>query len=425
MSLPSQTTTPSTSALTIPPTWIDRGRIPCLDGLRALAILLVVYSHGHYPGDRFPLVHMLKGRCGFLGVQIFFVLSGFLITTLMLREVERTGRVHLGHFYLRRALRIIPVYATYLLLLAILDACGAARFDGRQWLAAATYTVNFLPSPLPSAMSHLWSLCVEEHFYLIWPLLMALLPPRWCVRAIPVCLAMSFLIRWFLLTRSYGSIDLLTFTRIDDIAVGCGLAYLARSEFARRCLDRFVTFRRLTLLFGLFVASQVCLSRAVGSILLPSSLLPFGIALANDINTLTIAVLMWAGVNNSGSFWHRLLNHPAPVYLGVLSYSIYLWHVLLCEREEPAWLCAFPQNLFFIFVAATLSYRSIEAPFLAWKDRFAGGRSPEHLDGFRIGRLVGGTRAKIEAMNDSVGKSDDGIIGQRTQPERDRRTIET
>jgi peptidoglycan/LPS O-acetylase OafA/YrhL len=347
-------------------------------------------------------------------VQIFFVLSGFLITTLMLREVERTGRVVLGQFYLRRALRIIPVYATYLFLLAILDACGAARFNGRQWLAAATYTVNFLPPPLPLAMSHLWSLCVEEHFYLLWPLLMALLPARWCVRAIPVCLAMSFLARWILLTCSYGSIDLLTFTRIDDIAVGCGLAYIARSSTARSCLDQFVSFRRLALLFALFAASQVCLSRAVGSSLLPSALLPVGIALANDVNTLTIAVFMWAVVNHSGGFWHRLLNHPVPVHLGVLSYSIYLWHVLLCEREEPDWLCSFPQNLLFVFVAATLSYRCIEAPFLAWKDRFAGEPTASKLDGFRIGRLIGGTCPMVEAMHGAVDKSDDGIIGQRT-----------
>src|SRR5262249_25513818 len=227
MSLPFQSSTPSTPFPNLPLTWLDRGRIPCLDGLRALAILLVIYAHGHYPGDRLPFVPMLKGRCGFLGVQIFFVLSGFLIPTLMLREVQRTGRVHLGHFYLRRALRIIPVYATYLILLAILDACGIVRLGGQQWLAAATYTVNFLPRPLPWAMSHLWSLCVEEHFYLLWPLLMTLLPPRWCVRAIPACLVLAFLARWILLAVSDAPIDLLTFTRIDDIAVGCGLAYLS------------------------------------------------------------------------------------------------------------------------------------------------------------------------------------------------------
>src|SRR5215471_6424170 len=75
----------------IPPTWLNGGRIPCLDGLRAVAILLVIYAHGHFPGDSLSPLRTLKGRCGFLGVKLFFVLSGFLIPLLMLREVRRRG----------------------------------------------------------------------------------------------------------------------------------------------------------------------------------------------------------------------------------------------------------------------------------------------------------------------------------------------
>jgi peptidoglycan/LPS O-acetylase OafA/YrhL len=252
-----------------------------------------------------------------------------------------------------------------------------------------------------------------------------MLPPRWCVRAIPTCLALSFLARWILLAVSDASIDLLTFTRIDDIAVGCGLAYLSRSPASRRWLDGFVSFRRLTLLLVLFAASQICLSRTAGSALLPPPALHFGLALANDINTLTIAALMWAVLNHPCGFGHRLLNHPAAAHLGVLSYSIYLWHVLFTTREDPAWLCSFPQNLLFIFVAATLSYRWIESPFLAWKERLAGDRPAGVLDGFRIGRLLGGPRPPVEAVDAPVGKSDDGIIGQCAQAQGDHRIIQT
>lgn len=376
MSLPLHPSKLSPPIPNLPPPWLDRGRIPCLDGLRALAILLVIYAHGHFPGDRFLPIPMLKGRCGFLGVQIFFVLSGFLITTLMLREIQRSGRVHLGHFYLRRALRIVPVYAAYLLVLAVLDVCGMVHLQDRHWLAAATYTVNFLPRPLPMAISHLWSLCVEEHFYLLWPLLMALLPPRWCFRAIPACLALAFAIRWALLAYSQAAVDLLTFTRIDDIAVGCGLAYLARSPAARRWLHWLTSPRRLVLIFLLFAASQVCLSRKIGSSVLPPSVLPLGLALSNDVNVLTITVLMWAVLARPHSFCGRLLNHRAAVHLGVLSYSIYLWHALFLMREEPAWIFSFPQDLLFIFVAATMSYRWIEKPFLSWKDRLSNEAMP-------------------------------------------------
>jgi peptidoglycan/LPS O-acetylase OafA/YrhL len=368
---PSHQATCPASIPIAPPTWLDRGRIPCLDGLRAMAILLVIFAHSSFPGDHWLPLRALRGRCGFLGVQLFFVLSGFLITTLMLREVQRRGRVHLGHFYLRRALRILPVYTVYLLLLAILTGCGWERFDGRHWLAAATYTVNFLPAPLPSLMSHLWSLCVEEHFYLLWPLLMAVLPLRWCLRAIPACLVMAFLLRWILLAYPGVPIDLLTFTRIDDIAVGCGLAFLAREPAWRRRLDGLITPGRLVLLLLVFAVSQVCFSRVIGPSLLPPILLRLGLALANDLNSLTIAVLMWAVLTRPSGLWGRLLNQPAAVGLGVLSYSIYLWHLLLCEREGPAWLSSFPQNLLGIFLIALLSYRLIEKPFLTWKDRLA------------------------------------------------------
>jgi peptidoglycan/LPS O-acetylase OafA/YrhL len=356
-----------------------------------VAILLVLYAHGAFPGDDFLPLRALKGRCGFLGVQLFFVLSGFLITTLMLREVQRTGRVHLGHFYLRRALRILPVYTVYLLLLAILDACGVTHFSGRQWLSAATYTVNFLPSSLPHLMSHLWSLCVEEHFYLLWPLLMALLPRQWCVRAVPVCLATAFLLRWLLLAWPGVAIDLLTCTRIDDIAVGCGLAFLARDPVWRRRLDRCAAPSFFVLLALVFAASQLCFSRVLGTGLLPPAALRLGLALANDINSLTIAVAMWAVLTHPTGFFGRLLNRPAAVWLGVLSYSIYLWHILFCSATGPAWLHAFPQNLVFALLVAMLSYRWIEKPFLDWKDRLAVERpvGELHPAGNRRDRLLG------------------------------------
>ena len=187
------------------PAWLAGGRIPSLDGLHALAILLVIFAHSNFPGDHLLPLRMLRGRSGFLGVQIFFVLSGFLITTLMLREVRRTGRLHLGHFYLRRALRIVPVYVSYLALVGVLQFFRADHLSGFHWLARATYTVNFLPGSMPGPISHFWSLCVEEHFYLLWPLLMAALPLSSCRRAVPVCLAAVFGLRWFLLAAWPGA----------------------------------------------------------------------------------------------------------------------------------------------------------------------------------------------------------------------------
>jgi peptidoglycan/LPS O-acetylase OafA/YrhL len=398
------------------PAWLAGGRIPGLDGLRALAILLVIFAHSRFPGDDILVFRMLRGRCGFLGVQIFFVLSGFLITTLMLREVQRTGRLHLGYFYLRRALRIVPVYVTYLAFVGLLQAAGFVRIGWGDWLAAATWTVNLMPRSISWAMSHFWSLCVEEHFYLLWPLLMAVLPLHACRRAVPVCLLGVLGMRWLVRIAFPGAaIDLLTFTRIDDIAFGCGLAFVAQDAAWRTRLERINgSGRWLTILLASCLVSQVVFSNVIGSRLLPRIPLAIGIGLANDINAVTIVVLMWFVLTRPGSLWGRPLNHPLMVTLGVLSYSAYLWHVVFCE-QAPSWIGAFPQNLVFIFAAAWCSYRLIEKPFLTLKDRRATALRAtivcDMLDG-KAGAPTGRSRrSRASDARDSVYSADDRPAG--------------
>jgi len=251
-----------------------------------------------------------------------------------------------------------------------LEASSASAVG--DWLTAATWTVNLVPGSTPWPLSHFWSLCVEEHFYLLWPLLMAVLPLHGCRRAVLVGLVGVLGMRWLVLLAFPGAaVDLLTFTRIDDIAFGCGLAFLAHDPVWRARLERIVGSGRCrALVLACFIASQVVFSNVIGARLLPHVPLRIGIGIANDINALTIVALMWFALTRPTGFWGRLLNHPLAVTIGVLSYSAYLWHLLLCERA-PAWMGAFPQNLVFIFAAAWLSYRVIEKPFLSLKDRLA------------------------------------------------------
>src|SRR5262245_2792631 len=248
------------------PSWLGKGRIPSLDGVRALAILLVILSHAHFPWDDLQAWRPLKGRCGFVGVQVFFVLSGFLITTLMLRELDRTGRLSLRQFYLRRVLRIVPAYAAYLVVLALLQGAGLVELSGLSWLSLTTYTVNFLPS-LPPLISHVWSLSVEEHFYLLWPLLMAGCTLSGCRRVVLGCMAGALALRWLVLLAWPGGhgVDVWTFTRIDDIAIGCLLALLAREPGWRVRLDGVASSPwALGALLVASLASQACFSRLVG-----------------------------------------------------------------------------------------------------------------------------------------------------------------
>ena len=357
------------------PPWLHAGRIPSLDGVRAVAALLVVYAHAAMPGHHHVIAHLIKTRCGFLGVQIFFVLSGFLITTLMLREVARTGGLNLRAFYLRRFLRIIPAYAALLLVIAALQAFGRADLNSRDWLAALTYTVNFQMSPLPREIYHAWSLSVEEHFYLLWPLLMATCSLAGCRKAVLGCILGCLVFRWTALLGFDQAparvVDLWTFARMDDIGTGCLLAFLASDPAWRRHLDC-IGGRKL--LLGLVVGSlalnQMLGTRYVGARLLPPAAFRLAAGLSNDINAAGIALLLWAVMRFPTGWVGRLLNTRLACAIGAASYSLYLWHVLF-GREDMAFLDVFPLNVLLMIAAAFASYHLIEKPVLAWKDRWS------------------------------------------------------
>src|SRR5664280_2047254 len=144
---------------------MKQGRIPSLDGLRAVSIIIVVWAHARASSR-------LLGLYAFFGVQIFFVISGYLITSLLLREHERTGTINLRTFYYRRMLRIFPAAYVYILAVAIVFQ------PPLHYLAYAfTYTSCYAGPHGPWMLSHLWSLSVEEQFYLLWPFALLLAFP--------------------------------------------------------------------------------------------------------------------------------------------------------------------------------------------------------------------------------------------------------
>jgi peptidoglycan/LPS O-acetylase OafA/YrhL len=149
----------------------DRSRLFQLDGLRGLAVLLVVVSHIPYSTE---IPEYAKGLTiysyGNLAVRLFFVISGFIVTHLMLKEQQRAGEISLIRFYCRRFLRLAPVYYCYLGILALVALSGFYRDDLTSWLGSLVYLRNYLGSGR-SATIHFWSLSVELQFYLIWPVL--------------------------------------------------------------------------------------------------------------------------------------------------------------------------------------------------------------------------------------------------------------
>ena len=226
----------------MPPPRVPRidGRIPSLDGLRALSISLVLL--GHLAGTRnFPSIPELGNwQLGNLGVRVFFVISGFLITTLLLEESDRTGTVSLRQFYLRRCFRIFPAFYVFCAVLFILEQADVISLRPGDLISAVTYTINY-HHDRAWYTGHLWSLSVEEQFYLIWPAILLFAGVRgglWVAAlamliAPPLRLVMGF---WPALRPGIGE----TFPSVADaLATGCVLAGL------RPWLSRFPAWNKL------------------------------------------------------------------------------------------------------------------------------------------------------------------------------------
>jgi peptidoglycan/LPS O-acetylase OafA/YrhL len=353
---------------------LGAGRIPSIDGLRALAVGLVLLAHAcqtrGFPGGA---TLQRAAKQGAIGVEVFFVISGFLITTLMLREVERTGGVSIAAFYARRALRIMPAYLAYMSTIAVLNAAGYLEIEGRDWVAAATYTVNFLHRPTWE-VGHVWSLSIEEHFYLFWPIVVAVGGPRWAWRTGVGMVGGCFLGRWavmLLLPRYTPMAELWTFTRLDTIACGSLLALLAWDPNWRPKLDRMCSKRSTVLLAVVGLGTSLSLSCVSAR---------FSVGVAYSLNASLICILLWAAVRSPASWAGRLLNHRIAVIFGLGSYSLYLWQQIFLRPGKGGIAYAFPQNLIFACGVAALSWLLIEKPFLLLKSR---------LQGFGSGRPAG------------------------------------
>ena len=151
-------------------------RISSLDGLRAVSILLVVGAHSISP-DRYPTAFSLFGHLGNTGVRVFFLISGFLITSLLLKEHAASGSISLPKFYMRRVIRIFPAFYVYVGVLALLAWIGRIQLLPGDMLHSLTYTMNY-HHERSWYVNHLWSLSVEEQFYLLWPAALLIAGPR-------------------------------------------------------------------------------------------------------------------------------------------------------------------------------------------------------------------------------------------------------
>jgi peptidoglycan/LPS O-acetylase OafA/YrhL len=353
---------------------LDTAYVASLDGLRAIAIIGVFGVHAGVPGM----------RLGWLGVDLFFVLSGFLITSLLLQEYRRTSRISLAKFWSRRFLRLMPaywLYASFITVLVVVLRFGWLSNHGGwtpQALIASIwlYFSNYLPAggiwEHQELTIHLWSLAIEEQFYLVWPILCAFLLPRgWLERFAWVLVAATLV----------GLVSLqntkLLYGRGFSIVIGCAVASsLARSQQAQRYFAM-PTRRALIMLMCILpivLATQFCTPKYAEEAAIRRWLLP----LLCPAFALFIGML-WYGPHTAIHGW---LAWRPMVYLGKISYGIYLyhmiahwltWNVLLAEIEYwNRWLKYGLRMTLYATLSvgiASLSYRFIERPFLALKAR--------------------------------------------------------
>lgn len=327
----------------------SRPQWPGLDGLRAVAVLLVV---GYHADQTF-------GN-GYLGVDVFFVLSGFLITTLLLREVDTAGRISIGAFYVRRALRLYP--ALVVLCVAVFGVAVVLQEHPVQVGAGAVASLAYVANIWEYSghdtylLQHTWTLALEEQFYLLWPALLALIAwRRWT--------AWFVVAGWLGVEIADGLAGqppvLHTYVRAAGLPLGCALAFAVRHHGVRAWLARL----GVPAFLAIIVLSVLRVDESVWTTGWP-------VSVAAVLSVPVIAALLaegWLG---------RVLGRRELVWIGRRSYGLYLWHfpVLSATINHAPGRVPMPARLIagvvVSFVLASMSYRWVEQPFLRRKERY-------------------------------------------------------
>ena len=338
-----------------------RSRLPCLDGLRAVSIVLVLVPHANGTRGLGMIDALTVFDWGRLGVRVFFVISGFLITSLLLSERQRHGRIAIGSFYLRRAYRILPAFFAYVGFIAALATAGVLVLAPGDLAHAVTFTTNFhAPHARSWWLGHLWSISVEEQFYLLWPAVLVVAGAAGGLRAALGAVLLAPVLRiaiWIFAPGWRDYLDEAFPTIVDAIATGCVLACAREWLWANRWYRRIAT------------GPGVAIALAVGIAAAWVPRVSFELALGQTLTNIGVVLALDWCVRNPTSAVGKVLEARPLVWLGTLSYSLYLWQQAFLNRHSTSWISRFPTNLALVLVAATASHYLIERPFLTLRER--------------------------------------------------------
>ena len=338
-----------------------------LDGIRAIAALLVMLLHffnmttiNSYALEIFASL----SKIGQTGVTLFFVLSGFLITRILLNT--KTHKNYLKNFYIKRVLRIFPLYYSFLLfyycLKPLFFSTSFPIINPEYYYLflqniALTFTIN------SSGPGHFWSLAVEEHFYLIWPFVILLSSKKQLKRIIFFIVIFCLVLRFYMLINNYKVIWF-TLTRIDSLAIG---SFLAIYELK----TNYILKKEKLILIGLVLIFLNITSYTIVH--------KFSFNLFQTIKytlwSITFTYILYLLISNSKSLLSKLLFTKFFSFTGKISYGLYVYHLFAFEYvfyifKKINWQYKFILGFLLSYFIATLSYYLLETPFLKLKKKF-------------------------------------------------------
>jgi len=356
--------------------------VPELDGMRGFAILAVMCFHANVP--------FLMG--GFIGVDVFFVLSGFLITSLIINEYDATSKLNLKNFYMRRLLRLGPALLLLLLIFSLFSIIFLSKDEAQSNLIDTIISLFYMSNWAralsihpPDYLGHTWSLSIEEQFYILWPLtllvLLRIFNNRWTVAFVVFLFAMTaWLLRIYLIysgssfERLYNGLD----TRADSLMIGCVFGIILSSDLLNNRIKNILS-KWLSILspFSIF-----CLIFISVGMRWKNPQMYYWVFFAIEIFT---AVLLLHLFINNNSLIHKLLSMRWIVWVGSISYGLYLWHypiyrILYSLSYRGIELITY--GAIVTFMISAFSFYMLEKPFLKIKKNYSVNITPEKANVF-------------------------------------------
>jgi peptidoglycan/LPS O-acetylase OafA/YrhL len=335
------------------------------DTLRAFSIVLVLLSHAglhkYLPENDFFQIRVWGLISGTTGVYVFFALSGFLITRLLLKEKQNSGKIAFLKFYMRRFIRLLPPLLLFYSIIAVLMYFDQLKVDGIGFLYSFFYLYNFVPmNHYWPELVHTWTLALEEQYYLIWPFIISSFSNKKTIRIISVILILcgmaTFLWSKFEFTSNFKS-ERWFLPAVAPILIGSLFAVII-SKTDKYQLKYHLNYKLLLIAILLF--------------LFPIYSPKFMFKLSYLFQSVGISMLLTWILYNQETKLTNLLNNKGLSYIGKISYGIYVYQGLFL-RSGPGgelWIQQMPQNIILTLAVAILSFEFLEKPVLKLKNRF-------------------------------------------------------